>query len=131
MESKAVARFVRITPRKVKIVLDLIRGKSTREALAILENTKKRAAPVVNKLMRSAISNAKFKGLEEEGLYISRIFVADGPSWKRFRANAFGRGSRILKRTSHITVELDRKKSIPKPSREIQVKKIKTKKAKA
>jgi large subunit ribosomal protein L22 len=96
------------------MVLALIRGKSTQSALAVLEGTGKRAALVVGKLVRSAVANAKNKGFEEEGLYISRIFADVGPTWKRFRANAFGRGSRILKRTTHVTVELDKKAGVPK-----------------
>lgn len=109
MLAKASARHIRISPRKVRLVLDLIRRKSTQQALSVLTNTRKKAAKVVSKLLRSAIANAKNKGIEEGNLYISKIYANEGVTWKRFQANAFGRGSRILKRTSHITVELDSK----------------------
>jgi len=113
MLAKASAKHIRISPRKVRLVLDLIRMKSTQQALAVLTNTRKRAAKAVNKLLRSAIANAKNKGIEEDGLYISKIYANEGVTWKRFQANAFGRGARILKRTSHITVELDKKEEKP------------------
>ncbi len=109
MIASAKARHIRMSARKVRLVLALVRGKSTQSALAILEGTEKKAAAIVGKLVRSAVANAKNKGFDEDGLYISRIFADVGATWKRFRANAFGRGSRILKRTCHITVELDRK----------------------
>ena len=114
MLAKAKARHIRISAQKVRLVLDLIRRKPANKALAILGNTRKRAALVVSKLLRSAIANAKNKGIEEEGLFISKICADEGVTWKRFRANAFGRGSRILKRTSHITIELDKKEVAPK-----------------
>ncbi len=113
MLAKAKARHIRISAQKVRLVLDLIRRKPANKALAILGNTRKRAAQVVAKLLRSAIANARNKGIEEDGLFISKICADEGVTWKRFRANAFGRGSRILKRTSHITIELD--KIIDKP----------------
>ena len=109
MLAKAKARHIRISARKVRLVLALIRSKQANQALAILNNTRKRAAQVVIKLLRSAIANAKTKGVEENGLFISGTYADEGATWKRFRANAFGRGSRILKRTSHITIELDKK----------------------
>ncbi|MBI4846656.1 MAG: 50S ribosomal protein L22 [Candidatus Omnitrophica bacterium] len=114
MIANAKVKHVRISPRKARLVIDLIRGQSAQKALAILENTSKRASLVVNKLLRSAISNAKNKGVEEEGLFISKIWADEGATWKRFRANAFGRGSRILKRTCHISLELDKKFVAPK-----------------
>ena len=109
MIASAKARHLRMSARKVRLVLALVRGQSTQKALAILQGTEKKAAAIVGKLVRSAVANAKNKGFDEDGLYISRIFADVGATWKRFRANAFGRGSRILKRTCHITVELDRK----------------------
>jgi large subunit ribosomal protein L22 len=94
--------------------------KSTQQALAVLTNTRKKAAKVVSKLVRSAIANAKNKGIDETGLYISKIYANDGVTWKRFQANAFGRGARILKRTSHITVELDKKEEKPENIKQIK-----------
>ena len=132
MVASAKARHIRISPRKVRLVLDAIKGKSTQNALTILAGTRKRASQVLDKLLRTAISNAKNKGIDEEGLYIARIFADEGPTWKRFRANAFGRGSRILKRTCHITVELDKKTVAPKvvetPKAKKSVKTVKSKK---
>lgn len=109
MIASAKARHIRMSARKVRSVLDLVRGQSTNRALSILANTTKKAATVVNKVVRSAIANAKNKGIEEEGLYISKICADEGATWKRFRANAFGRGTRIEKKTCHITVCLDKK----------------------
>jgi large subunit ribosomal protein L22 len=103
-----------MSARKVRAVIRLIKGKNTADALTVLENTPKRSAQIINKLLRSAIANARQKGAEEEGLYIAKIFADEGPTWKRFQANAFGRASRIRKRTCHITVELDRKIVVPK-----------------
>ncbi len=114
MLSKAKARHIRISAQKVRLVLDLIRRKPANKALSILGNTRKRAAEIVSKLLRSAIANAKNKGINEDGLFISKICADEGVTWKRFQANAFGRGSRILKRTSHITIELDKKAVAPK-----------------
>ncbi len=114
MIASAKARHIRMSARKVRSVLDLIRGQSTNRALSILANTSKKAASVVNKVVRSAIANARNKGVEEEGLYISRIFADEGATWKRFRANAFGRGTRIEKKTCHISVCLDKKFTAPK-----------------
>ena len=134
MLANAKARHIRISAQKVRLVLDLIRRKPANKALSILGNTRKRAAEPVSKLLRSAIANAKNKGIEEDGLFISKICADEGVTWKRFRANAFGRGSRILKRTSHITIELDKNTAASKalrPSMKKAVKKTeKTVKAK-
>lgn len=110
MISKAVARYVRISPKKTRQVVSLIRKKNSQDALAILANTKKRSARCVAKVLKSAVANAGRKPeVKPEGLYISKITVEGGPTLKRFRARAMGRATRILKRTSHITVELDKK----------------------
>ena len=114
-KASAKARHIRMSARKARLVTDLIRGKTTQNALAVLGSTKKKAAEIVNKLLRSAVANAKNKGVGEEGLFISKIFADEGATWKRFRANAFGRSSRINKRTCHITVELDQKAVKVKP----------------
>ncbi|MBU1087264.1 MAG: 50S ribosomal protein L22 [Candidatus Omnitrophica bacterium] len=107
MIASAKARHIRMSAQKVRLVLALIRGKSTQESLTVLSNTHKRAAETVDKLLRSAIANAKNKGLETESLFVSKICADEGSTWKRNRAASFGRGSKILKRTCHITVEID------------------------
>lgn len=104
----ATAKYVRISPRKVKIVIDLIRGKRVDEALAILQNTPKAASQPVIKLVNSAIANAENNlGLDRNDLYVAEIFANQGPTLKRIRPRAKGRAARIRKRTSHITVVLD------------------------
>lgn len=107
MEAKAIARNIRIAPRKVRLVVDLIRGKQVGEALAVLAHTPKAASPVVEKLVKSAMANAEHNlNLDVSNLKISKVFVDEGPTLKRFRPRAMGRASRINKRTSHITVIL-------------------------
>lgn len=111
MEAKAIAKQVRIAPRKVRLVVDLIRGKQVGEAIAILRHTPKAASPVVEKLLNSAIANAEHNyEMEPNNLYISQVFVDEGATLKRFRPRAMGRASRINKRTSHITVVVSEKK---------------------
>lgn len=110
MESKAVARYIRIAPRKVRLVVDLIRGKQVGEALAILKHTPRAASPVVEKLLNSAIANAENNfEMDVNNLVVGKVFVDQGPTLKRFRPRAMGRASRIHKRTSHITVVLNEK----------------------
>lgn len=110
MESKAVARNIRIASRKVRLVVDLIRGKQVGEALAILKHTPKAASPVVEKLLKSAIANAEHNyEMDINTLVVGKVFVDQGPTLKRFRPRAMGRASRIHKRTSHITVVLNEK----------------------
>ncbi|MFZ5975391.1 MAG: 50S ribosomal protein L22 [Bacillota bacterium] len=104
----AKARFVRISPRKVKIVIDLIRGKSVAEAQAILMYTPKAASPIVEKLLRSAVANAENNmDLNRDSLYVAEVFADQGPTLKRYMPRARGSASRIRKRTSHITIILD------------------------
>ncbi|WP_096438177.1 50S ribosomal protein L22 [Alteribacter populi] len=111
MEAKAVAKQVRIAPRKVRLVVDLIRGKEVGEAISILRHTPKTASPVVEKLVNSAIANAEHNyEMEPNNLVVSQVFVDEGVTLKRFRPRAMGRASRINKRTSHITVVLTEKK---------------------
>ncbi|PRO64603.1 50S ribosomal protein L22 [Alkalicoccus urumqiensis] len=111
MEAKAVAKQVRIAPRKARLVVDLIRGKEVGEAIAILNHTPKKASPVVEKLLNSAIANAEHNyEMEPDSLVVSEIFVDEGMTLKRFRPRAQGSASRINKRTSHITVVLTEKK---------------------
>lgn len=105
MEARAELKFARISARKVKIVLDLVRGKSAAEAMAILKYTNKAAAPIVAKLVKSAVANATNNhGMDESKLVISEAFANQGPTMKRIMPRAQGRAFRINKRTSHITV---------------------------
>ncbi|WP_062050720.1 50S ribosomal protein L22 [Bacillus sp. JCM 19034] len=111
MQAKAVAKQVRIAPRKVRLVVDLIRGKQVGEAIAILRHTPKAASPVVEKLLNSAIANAEHNyEMEPNNLVISEVYVDEGVTLKRFRPRAMGRASRINKRTSHITLVVTEKK---------------------
>lgn len=111
MISKAKARFIRSSARKIRYVVDLVRGKDVPAAFAILANLNKRAAGIVNKVLKSAVANAKrIPHMKEESLYISKIVADVGPTWKRYRAAAMGRATVIRKRTSHIYIELDAKK---------------------
>ncbi len=107
MIAKAKGKFIRISPLKMRQVIDLIRGKDVISSTAILTHVNKGACKPVKKILHSAVSTAKQKGLNEEQLFISRIVADNGPMWKRFRAASFGRASGILKRTTHITIELD------------------------
>ena len=105
MEAKAHLKYVRISPRKVKIVLDLIRGKDTDTAMAILKNTNKIACEQLIKLLKSAVANAEHNfSMDASKLYVSECFVCPGPTLKRIMPRAQGRAFRILKRTSHITL---------------------------
>ena len=103
--AKAYLRQVRISPRKVQIVLDLIRGKDVALAAAILKNTNKIACECVGKLLASAKANAENNfGMDVSKLYVSECFVCPGPTLKRIMARAKGSADRILKRTSHVTI---------------------------
>lgn len=111
MQAKAVAKQVRIAPRKARLVIDLIRGKQVGEAIAILRNTPKAASPIVEKVLKSAIANAEHNyEMEPNNLVIAQAFVDEGVTLKRFRPRAMGRASRINKRTSHITIVVSEKK---------------------
>lgn len=114
MIAKAEGKFLRISPTKVRQVMDLIRGKEVSEAQSILALVDKRAKEYLIKILKSAVANAKIKGFQAEKLYISRIVCNPGPMWKRFKAAAFGRASAILKRTAHIKIELDLKNDAPR-----------------
>lgn len=108
--AKAMARTVRIAPRKARLVMDLIRGKQVGEALAILKFTPKAASPIIEKVLKSAIANAEHNfDLDLESLYVSEAYVNEGPTIKRFRPRAKGSASPINKRTSHITVVVSEK----------------------
>ncbi|MBQ7071542.1 MAG: 50S ribosomal protein L22 [Ruminococcus sp.] len=110
MEAKAILRTARIAPRKVQIVLDLIRGKDYELAMAIVKNTPKAASEYLEKLLKSAAANAENNhNMDKNNLYVSECFVCPGPIIKRIRPRAHGRAYRIYKRTSHITVVLKEK----------------------
>lgn len=107
MEAKAYAKYIRMSPRKVRVVLDLIRGKKVGEALAILKHTPRAAAPVVEKVLKSAMANAENNhDMDVAKLYVAETYAGQGPTLKRFRPMDHGKAFRILKRTSHITMVL-------------------------
>jgi large subunit ribosomal protein L22 len=111
MQAKAVARTVRIAPRKVRLVVDLIRGKQVGEAVAILKHTPKAASPVIEKVLKSAVANAEHNyDMDINSLIVTEAYVNEGPTLKRFRPRAMGRASQINKRTSHITLVVSEKK---------------------
>lgn len=105
MEARATAKMIRVAPQKTRLVADLVRGKQVKEALGMLEYLNKSATPAIIKVVKSAANNAvQNEGADADKLYIKTIFVDEGATIKRFRAKAKGSGTRILKRTSHITV---------------------------
>ena len=109
MEARAVSRFIRISPRKARLVADLIRGKNIEEALGILALTPKKASPILRKAVLSATANVRDRDIGERRkadaeLFIKEIRIDEGPTLKRIRPRAQGRAFRILKRTSHINV---------------------------
>ena len=108
MESKAVLRHARVTARKARLVVDMIRGKDVAGAIRILGFSRKKTAPMLAKLVRSAVANAEQLGVRDpDKLYVKSVFVNEGPTMKRFMPRAMGRSTKIMKRTSHITVILD------------------------
>lgn len=105
MEAKAIARYVRVSPRKARLVVDLIRGKSVPDAQAILKFSPRAAAEIVEKALNSAVANAERNlHVKAEDLFVSTTFVDEGPTLKRIQPRAMGRAFRINKRTSHVTV---------------------------
>jgi large subunit ribosomal protein L22 len=107
MEARAYLRHARIAPRKVQIVMDIIRNKPVDEAMAILRHTPKAASEPLLKLVKSATANAEHNfNMDRDNLYIAECFVTPGPTMKRIRPRAQGRAYRVLKRTSHMTVVL-------------------------
>jgi large subunit ribosomal protein L22 len=108
-EVQAVAKFVHVSPRKARLVADHIRGRSVPEARTVLAFTPRAAAHEIEKVLKSAIANAYIKHQwDGDDLYVKAVFVDEGPTLKRWRARARGRVNRILKRTCHITIKLDR-----------------------
>ena len=110
MIAMAKGRYLRTAPRKARLVVDMIRGKYTEEALSVLQFTPKRAARTVERVLKSAIANAEQRDdVNVDNLFVSKITVNGGPTLKRLRPAPMGRAVRVLKRTSHITIELDEK----------------------
>ena len=115
MEARAIARYVRQSPTQVRLVVDLIRGKSVGEAYSILQFAPQKAAVTIDKTLRSAVANAQVKAqdggevLDVDSLFVREIKVDEGPALRRFRRAAMGRAAPIRKRTSHITVVVDKR----------------------
>lgn len=111
MEVKAVAKYIRISPRKARLVIDLIRGKSVAEAAAILKVMPNRATEPIVKVLNSAVANAEHNAnLNRDSLVVSKAFIDPGPTLKRFKPRAMGRADHMLRRTSHITVAVSERK---------------------
>jgi large subunit ribosomal protein L22 len=108
MEAKAVLKNIRISPQKARLVADMIRGKQVDNALNTLKFTPKKGARIIRKVVESAVANAsQNEAIDVDTLFVKKIFIDGGPMLKRIRPRAMGRASRILKRSSHITVVLD------------------------
>ncbi len=112
MEARAVLRYARISSRKVKIVIDMIRNKPVGTAMGIIKNTPKGASELLEKLLNSAIANAvNNHNMDADNLYVAEVYANQGPTLKRIMPRAQGRAFRIRKRTSHITIVLKEKES--------------------
>ena len=109
MEAKAIAKYVRMSPIKLKPVADLVRGKDINEALTILKFTPGKGAEIVEKVVQSALANADVKEMDTDNLYVAEVYANQGPTMKRWRAGSQGRASIILKRSSHVGVTLKEK----------------------
>lgn len=110
MEVKATAKYIRIAPRKIRIVMNLIRGKSIREAFAILKFTPKVGSEVIEKVLRSAVANAEHNNdMDVEKMFVSACSVDQGPTLKRIHPRSRGQAFKILKRSSHVTVAVSEK----------------------
>ena len=107
MVARAEAKYIRISPTKVRPVIELIKGSKTVDAISKLELVNRRGAYYLNKVIKSALANAKNKGYQENTMFISKVVANPGPVLKRYRAASFGRATMIRKRTSHILIELD------------------------
>jgi len=112
MQSKASANFSRISPRKARVIADLVRGRDAAEALQLLQFTEKSAAPVILKIIESAVANARQSGADVDTLFISKATVDKGPNKfnRRWRPRAMGRATRVQKGISHIVIELSERK---------------------
>ena len=108
MESRAVAKYIRISPQKTRLVADVVRGMDVETAITTLRFMPKKAARILRKVIESAVANAdQMETIDVDSLYVKKIHIDGGPSLKRFRPRAMGRATRIIKRTSHITVIVD------------------------
>lgn len=108
METKAVAKYIRITPQKARLIADIVRGMDANTAITTLKFMPKKGAKIIKKVIESAVANAdQTSTIDVDTLYIKTIHIDGGPMLKRFRPRAMGRATRILKRTSHITVVVD------------------------
>ena len=108
MEARAVGRQIRISPQKARLVADVIRGMDVEQALNTLQYMPKKGAFIIKKVLESALANANQSDqIDVDSLYVKKIFIDGGPSLKRIRPRAMGRATRVIKRTSHITVVLD------------------------
>ncbi len=108
MEIKAIAKYIRISPRKMRLLMTEIRGKKVEEALNLLTFAPQRGASILRKLINSAVANAsQYPDIDVDNLFIGHIFADEGPTLKRFRPRAMGRATRIRRRSSHLTIILD------------------------
>lgn len=118
MESQASLKFARVSARKARLVADLVRGRDVPEAIELLTFTEKKTAPIMRKLVESAVANAEqaaertSQSLDVDNLYIKTVLVDAGPTLRRFRPRAQGRATKVLKKTSHITVVLDTREGV-------------------
>lgn len=119
MEAKAVAKYVRMSPSKLKPITDLVRGKDLNEALTILKFTPGKGSELIEKVVTSAAANAENNhSMNSDNLYVAEVYANQGPTMKRFRAGAQGRASMILKRSSHIGVTLKEKEETVQSAKE-------------
>jgi large subunit ribosomal protein L22 len=110
VEARAVAKYIRISPRKMKPITDLVRGKNANEAIAILKFTPRKGAGLLKKVLESAVANAENNyGMDIDNLYVSEVYANQGPTMKRWKAGSMGRANPILRRTSHLGVVLKEK----------------------
>ena len=110
MVSKAVHKYARVSPKKARVILDLIRGKDVEEASSILLSAPKRVSPLILKVLKSAVANASEKGYSDiDSLYVREVYATQGPTLKRFRARAMGRAFARKSRMSHITIVLEQR----------------------
>jgi large subunit ribosomal protein L22 len=113
MEARAIAKYIDISPRKVRLIVDAVRGRPVKQALAMLEYMPQKGARHVRKVIQSAVANAENNySMDVESLYVSSIFVNEGPTQRRFRPRAHGRVSPLLKRSSHVTAIVAEKEGL-------------------
>ncbi len=112
MITKSEAKYVRISPTKVRPVMKLVRGSNPKDALSKLEFINKKGAKFLRKLIKTALADARNKGYQDDSLFISKLLANQGPALKRYRAASFGRAAVIRKRMSHLVIELDSKQKL-------------------